>query len=62
MQIGTVGSAPIQTPVRADPESVQSVLVARKALDQAKVDGQQSVELIQSAGPAGTGTRVNLLA
>ena len=53
-------------------DSQQGVIMAKKALDQMKLEGEMAVKLVQSAGeagqsrehssqnPAGTGTTVNL--
>ncbi|MBI5531886.1 MAG: putative motility protein [Deltaproteobacteria bacterium] len=38
----------------------QSVAVARKILDQTREQGQQMVQLVQSAAPPGTGKIINL--
>ena len=39
------------TTAAADASAPQSVVVAKKALDQQKVQGEQAVQLIQAASP-----------
>jgi hypothetical protein len=56
MNISGVSSA--QTSVSAD--QPQSVAVARKILDQTRQEGQQMLQLVQSAAPPGTGKILNL--
>ncbi|MEO5357788.1 MAG: hypothetical protein H7844_10880 [Nitrospirae bacterium YQR-1] len=53
-------------------DTQQGVLMAKKALDQMKIQGEMAIKLVQSAGeagqsgaqspqnPAGTGTRIDL--
>lgn len=53
MSVSSVASSPVVA--SADARQPASVLVAKKALDATKAEGQSAVQLIQSATPAPTG-------
>ena len=60
VSIGSIGSGYAPSNVNAQVE--QSVIVAKKALDQTKEEGQEAVAMIKASSPDGTGQKLNVLA